>query len=167
MARKTDSEDSTDAADAAPKTIFEQSQRRIWRARAGDHRAPTDYVALKLRIRAPLVKKIQKEADRKKQSANSEAVERLEQSFALDESSRRDSDILNMMLGFFAKNRNMMQLLTHLLSELRGLDEAGMIETTKRVIDLLESQHQSRSAEKQSLEASKAEQLPTTTRDDK
>jgi hypothetical protein len=61
----------------------------------------------------------------------------------------------------------MMQLLTHLLSELRGLDEAGMIETTKRVIDLLESQHQSRSAEKQSLEASKAEQLPTTTRDDK
>jgi hypothetical protein len=166
MARKpTDSNDSTDAAGAAPalRRWPTLEQGRIFRARAGDHRAPTDYVQFKLRIRAPLVKKLQKEADKKKQSANSEAVERLEQSFALDESSRRDSDILNMMLGFFAKNKNMMQLLTHLLSELRGLDEAGMIETTKRVIDLLESQ----SAEKQSLEASKAEQLPTTTRDDK
>jgi hypothetical protein len=122
------------------KTVIDRQTGGVYRARAGDHRAPTDYVQFKLRIRAPLVKRLQREADKKKQSANNEAVQRLEESFDRDESSRRDSQILEMMLGFFAKNKDMMQLLNHLLSELRGLDEDKMIETTKRVIDLIESQ---------------------------
>jgi hypothetical protein len=140
MARKPTDPVATKVGKYLAQHLREASQGGAYRARAGDHRAPTDYVQFKLRIRAPLVKKLQKEADKKKQSANNEAVQRLEESFARDESSRRDSQILEMMLGFFAKNKDMMQLLNHLLSELRGLDETKMIETTKRVIDLIESQ---------------------------
>jgi len=144
MARKPiDSNDAADSPDReSPQGNVERYLRdTVYRARAGDHRAPTDFVQFKLRIRAPLVKRLQKAADKKKQSANNEAVQRLEESFDRDESSQRDSQILEMMLGFFAKNKDMMRLLNHLLSELRGMDEAAMIETTKRVIDVLESQH--------------------------
>jgi hypothetical protein len=122
MARKTDSEDSTGAADAAPKTIFEQAQRRIWRARAGDHHAPTDYVALKLRMRAPLVKKLQREADRKKQSANSEAVARLEQSFSGDAQEMRDTQTLDLLLGMVAKNADMKEVFASIIHELGNVD---------------------------------------------
>ena len=122
MARKTDSEDSTGADDAAPKTIFEQAQRRIWRARAGDHRAPTDYVALKLRIRAPLVKKLQKEADKKKISTNSEAVARLEQSFSGDAEEMRDTQTLDLMLGMVAKNADIKEVFASIIYELGNVD---------------------------------------------
>jgi hypothetical protein len=122
MARKTDSEDSTGAAGAAPKTMFELSQRRIFRARAGDHHAPTDYVALKLRIRAPLVKKLQKEADKKKQSANSEAVERLERSFSGDAQEMRDTQTLDLMLGMVAKKPDIKDALAVIIDELANVD---------------------------------------------
>jgi hypothetical protein len=62
-------------------------------------RKPTDYVQFKLRIRQSLLKQIQKEAEKKKHSANNEAVERLERSFADEAKEVRDSAILDMMLG--------------------------------------------------------------------
>jgi hypothetical protein len=61
-------------------------------------RKPTDYVQFKLRIRQSLVKKIQKEAAKKKHSANNEAVERLEQSFAVETQAMRDSAIIDMLV---------------------------------------------------------------------
>jgi hypothetical protein len=61
-------------------------------------RKPTDYVQFKLRVRQSLLKQIQKEAAKKKHSANNEAVERLEQSFVADEKSRRDSEIIDMLV---------------------------------------------------------------------
>jgi hypothetical protein len=44
-------------------------------------RKPTDTVAFKLRIRESLRRKIEKAAERKKISANAEAVERIEKTF--------------------------------------------------------------------------------------
>jgi len=61
-------------------------------------RKPTDYVQFKLRIRQSLLKQIQKEAAKKKHSANNEAVERLEQSFADEAKELRDSAILDAIL---------------------------------------------------------------------
>lgn len=61
-------------------------------------RKPTDYVQFKLRIRQSLVKQIQKEAAKKKHSANNEAVERLEKSFALETQDLRDSAVLDMLV---------------------------------------------------------------------
>jgi guanylate kinase len=61
-------------------------------------RKPTDYVQFKLRIRQSLLKQIQKEAAKKKHSANNEAVERLERSFEDDAKELRDSAILDMMV---------------------------------------------------------------------
>jgi hypothetical protein len=62
-------------------------------------RKPTDYVQFKLRIRQSLLKQIQKQAEKKKHSANNEAVERLERSFADEAKEVRDSAILDMMIG--------------------------------------------------------------------
>ena len=61
-------------------------------------RKPTDYVQFKLRIRQSLVKQIQKEAAKKKHSANNEAVERLEKSFADETQAMRDSAIIDLMV---------------------------------------------------------------------
>ena len=59
---------------------------------------PTDHVQFKIRIRRSLLLKIQREAEKKKHSANTEAVARLEESFARDEQARRDTAILNMIV---------------------------------------------------------------------
>lgn len=59
---------------------------------------PTDYVQFKLRVRRALLVKIQREAEKKKHSANTEAVNRLEESFDRSEQDRRDSAILDMMV---------------------------------------------------------------------
>jgi hypothetical protein len=59
---------------------------------------PTEYVQFKLRIRQSLLKKLRKEATKKGQSANNEAVERLEQSFAGPTQAMRDSAILDMLV---------------------------------------------------------------------
>jgi hypothetical protein len=59
---------------------------------------PTDYVQFKLRVRKSLVKRLQKEAARKKHSANNEAVERLEGSFEKDAKSERDAAIIDMLV---------------------------------------------------------------------
>jgi hypothetical protein len=48
-------------------------------------RKPTEYVQFKLRIRESLRRRIEREAEKKEQSANNEAVERLERSFLRDE----------------------------------------------------------------------------------
>ena len=61
-------------------------------------RKPTDYVQFKLRVRQSLLKQIQKEAAKKKHSANNEAVERLERSFVVDEKARRDDEIISMLV---------------------------------------------------------------------
>jgi hypothetical protein len=58
----------------------------------------TDYVQFKLRIRRSLLLKLQREAEKKKQSANTEAVARLEDSFSRNEQARRDSAILDMLV---------------------------------------------------------------------
>ena len=55
---------------------------------------PTDHVQFKIRIRRSLLLKIQREAEKKKHSANTEAVARLEESFQ----ARRDTAILNMIV---------------------------------------------------------------------
>jgi hypothetical protein len=59
---------------------------------------PTDYVQFKLRVRRALLVKIQREAEKKKHSANTEAVNRLEESFDRSEQARRDSAILDIMV---------------------------------------------------------------------
>jgi hypothetical protein len=48
-------------------------------------RKPTDYVQFKLRIREGLRRKIERAAEKQAHSANAEAVERLEHTFAQDE----------------------------------------------------------------------------------
>jgi hypothetical protein len=59
---------------------------------------PTDYVQFKLRIRQSLLKKLRKEATKNGHSANNEAVERLEQSFAGPTQAMRDSAIIDMLV---------------------------------------------------------------------
>jgi hypothetical protein len=59
---------------------------------------PTDYVQFKLRVRRSLLIKIQREAEKKKHSANTEAVNRLEESFDRNEQARRDSAIIDMLV---------------------------------------------------------------------
>jgi hypothetical protein len=61
-------------------------------------RKPTDYVQFKLRVRRSLLLKIQREAEKKKHSANTEAVNRLEESFDRFEQARRDSAIIDMLV---------------------------------------------------------------------
>ena len=61
-------------------------------------RKPTDYVQFKLRVRRALLVKIQREAEKKKHSANTEAVNRLEESFDRSEQARRDSAIIDMLV---------------------------------------------------------------------
>src|ERR1700722_19418824 len=61
-------------------------------------RKPTDYVQFKLRVRRSLLLKIQREAEKKKHSANTEAVNRLEESFDRSEQARRDSAIIDMLV---------------------------------------------------------------------
>jgi len=58
-------------------------------------RKPTDYVQFKLRIRESLRRKIEREAEKKKISANAEAVERLQATF---DPQQRDTKILDMMV---------------------------------------------------------------------
>src|SRR6516165_2659530 len=48
-------------------------------------RKPTDFVQFKLRIREGLRRKIEREAEKKKISANAEAVERIERTFKEEE----------------------------------------------------------------------------------
>jgi hypothetical protein len=48
-------------------------------------RKPTEYVQFKLRIREGLRRNIEREAKKKAQSANNEAVDRLEKSFEIDD----------------------------------------------------------------------------------
>ena len=62
-------------------------------------RKPTDYVQFKLRVRRSLLLKIQREAEKKKHSANTEAVNRLEESFDRSEEARRDSAIIEMLVN--------------------------------------------------------------------
>jgi hypothetical protein len=52
-------------------------------------RKPTEFVQFKLRIREALRRKIEKAAEKKDISANAEAVERIERTFAQDEASER------------------------------------------------------------------------------
>jgi hypothetical protein len=59
---------------------------------------PTDVVQFKLRVRRSLLQKIQREAEKKKHSANTEAVNRLEESFDRSEQARRDSAIIDMLV---------------------------------------------------------------------
>jgi hypothetical protein len=61
-------------------------------------RQPTEFVQFKLRLRQPLLKKLQKEAAKKKVSANIEAVDRLEQSFEGEPRESRDSAIIDMLV---------------------------------------------------------------------
>jgi hypothetical protein len=122
---------------------------------------PSDYVQFKLRIRQSLVKRLQKEALKKDRSANNEAVERLEQSFAADEKTRRDSEILDMLLGFNTANSDMKQLFKHISIELTTrplqLGSADVEQIGLRFFELLEPYRQKHLAEKKSK---------STTRDD-
>jgi hypothetical protein len=59
---------------------------------------PTDYVQFKLRVRRALLQKIQREAEKSKHSANTEAVNRLEQSFTLDRNSAVIDAIISMLI---------------------------------------------------------------------
>jgi hypothetical protein len=58
----------------------------------------TDVLQFKLRVRRSLLLKIQREAEKNKHSANTEAVARLEESFARGEQGRRDSAIIDMLV---------------------------------------------------------------------
>jgi hypothetical protein len=70
---------------------------------------PTDYVQFKLRVRRALLVKIQREAEKQKHSANTEAVARLEESFHR----WRDSAILDM----FVDNDNVGSAALRLLAD--------------------------------------------------
>jgi len=61
-------------------------------------RQPTEFVQFKLRLRQPLLKKLQREATKRKVSANVEAVDRLEQSFESEPRQSRDSAIIDMLV---------------------------------------------------------------------
>jgi hypothetical protein len=106
----------------------------VYRARAADHRKPTDYVQLKLRVRASLVKRLQKEADKKKQSANNEAVERLERTFAGEVQASRDTETLNLMLGLVTRNPEMKTVLAVIINEIGKLDLSDLGRVDSREI---------------------------------
>jgi hypothetical protein len=93
-------------------------------------RKPTDYVQFKLRIRQSLLKQIQKEAAKKKHSANNEAVERLEKSFALETQAMRNSAIIDLVVDREKSDRwrPLLSLLTKYpeLFDHRVSAEAGM-----------------------------------------
>jgi hypothetical protein len=59
---------------------------------------PTDYVQFKLRVRRSLLLKVQREAEKKKHSANIEAVARLEASFDRSEQAKRDSAVIDLLV---------------------------------------------------------------------
>jgi hypothetical protein len=61
-------------------------------------RKATEYVQFKLRIRESLRRRIEREAEKKNQSANAEAVERLEDSFTAHEKSQRSTDFIDALL---------------------------------------------------------------------
>src|SRR4051794_20993023 len=69
----------------------------------------TDYVQFKLRVRRSLLNKIQREAEKKKHSANTEAVARLEESFVRGEQARRDSAIIDLLVGHDSINSDLLR----------------------------------------------------------
>jgi hypothetical protein len=69
----------------------------------------TDYVQFKLRVRRSLLNKIQREAEKKKHSANTEAVARLEDSFVRSEQARRDSAIIDMLVDHDSTNSDLLR----------------------------------------------------------
>lgn len=60
-------------------------------------RKSTEFVQFKLRVREGLRVKIEREAKKKDQSANNEAVERLERSFDLSKQENRDAAVVDFL----------------------------------------------------------------------
>jgi hypothetical protein len=80
-------------------------------------RKPTDYVQFKLRVRRSLLLKIQREAEKKKHSANTEAVARLEESFSRSEQARRDSAIIDMLVDNDQVSGALLRQIAHKMTE--------------------------------------------------
>jgi hypothetical protein len=74
-------------------------------------RKPTEYVQFKLRIREGLRSRIEREAKKKDQSANNEAVERLEQSFSLEKKENRDAAVVDFLAGDREEGRDLLRWL--------------------------------------------------------
>jgi hypothetical protein len=114
----------------------------------------TEIVPTMLRIREDLRKRLEREAKKRDHSLNAEMVERLEKSFSNDEKSRRDSEILDMLLGFTAANSDMKELFRHITIELATrpfeLGTADMQQIGLRFFELLEPYRQRHLAEKNS-----------------
>src|SRR5882757_4843547 len=88
-------------------------------------RKPTDYVQFKLRVRRSLLLKIQREAEKRKQSANTEAVARLEESFARDDQARRDSAIIDMLVDNDQSSGTLLRQIANALR--RGVDMKNFV----------------------------------------
>jgi hypothetical protein len=121
-------------------------------------RKPTDYVQFKLRIRQSLLKQIQKEAAKKKHSANNEAVERLEETFANEAKELRDSAIVDLLVDHnnvsgdllrkfaseLTKHPDRFGSETHIQADdtlygkvMKGMDKAQMLGAAKHVAALV------------------------------
>jgi Arc-like DNA binding domain len=70
---------------------------------------PVEHVQFKLRVQQSLLKRLQKESAKKGHSANSEAVERLEQSFGKDTRAERDRAVIGMLVAHDGVNSSMLR----------------------------------------------------------
>jgi di/tripeptidase len=84
-------------------------------------RKPTEYVQFKLRVREGLRRNLEREAKKKAQSANNEAVERLEKSFEIDERISQLRDVWTERFEDLKKqSREAAEEATAALAELQG-----------------------------------------------
>jgi phosphoglycolate phosphatase-like HAD superfamily hydrolase len=84
-------------------------------------RKPTEYVQFKLRVREGLRRNLEREAKKKAQSANNEAVERLEKSFEIDERISQLRDVWTERFEDLKKqSREAAEEATTALAELQG-----------------------------------------------
>jgi hypothetical protein len=93
----------------------------------------TAKVATMLRMREELRNRLDREAKKNDRSMNTEMVARLEGSFVNADDTRRDSQILKMLVGFSSENDQMTQMVIHLIREMNGLGEAEMQEMVDRI----------------------------------
>jgi hypothetical protein len=76
---------------------IEGGRESLWEIR-NMTKKPSEHMQFKLRVQPSLLKRLQKEAAKKDQSANSEAVERLERSFEKDAKEERDRAVIGMLV---------------------------------------------------------------------
>jgi hypothetical protein len=105
-------------------------------------RKPTDFVQFKLRIREGLRRRLEREAQKKRQSTNQEAVDRLEDSFRapIDEVVQPWTDMFTIMLGGNENSSLLRRLAAEMMQNPNWIDSAQdreeMVGRLKAVLDI-------------------------------